>query len=226
MNQEKIGKFIKNIRLKNNLSQREFADILGVTFQAVSKWENGKNLPDMLILKEISNKFNVDIDEIINAKKNVKIDMLTILNVTLIVFAFLIMSFIMVKNKNLIFSLNEIKSSNNDFKIVGSVARSERKASLIITEVKYNGKDDNTIYKNLDCILYGEVNGKKIKLGECEKGNNKTLNNYLKNLKLKLDNYNNENSLFVNTKMYLEISLKSDNLKTISYKIPIDINQN
>ena len=39
MDQEKIGKFIKKIRQENHLTQKEMADKLGVTFQAVSKWE-------------------------------------------------------------------------------------------------------------------------------------------------------------------------------------------
>ena len=39
MDQERIGKFIKEIRTKNNLSQNEFAKKYGVTYQAVSKWE-------------------------------------------------------------------------------------------------------------------------------------------------------------------------------------------
>ena len=38
MNQEKIGKYIRKIRKDNNLSQEKFAEKLGVTFQAVSKW--------------------------------------------------------------------------------------------------------------------------------------------------------------------------------------------
>ena len=46
MKQEKIGKFIKEKRLKKNLTQSEFANILGVTERTVSNWENGKNLPD------------------------------------------------------------------------------------------------------------------------------------------------------------------------------------
>ena len=41
MDQEKIGKLIKVIRKKNNLTQAEFAEKYGVTYQAVSKWENG-----------------------------------------------------------------------------------------------------------------------------------------------------------------------------------------
>ena len=69
MNQDKIGNFIKSIRLENNLTQKEFADILGVTYQAVSKWENGKNIPDIGILKEISERFNINIDEILSGEK-------------------------------------------------------------------------------------------------------------------------------------------------------------
>ena len=53
---EQIGSIIKDIRKKNNLTQNEFASILGVTFQAVSKWENDKSIPDITILKDISNK--------------------------------------------------------------------------------------------------------------------------------------------------------------------------
>lgn len=41
MNQEKFGKSIKKIRLENNLTQKQFADQYNVTYQAVSKWENG-----------------------------------------------------------------------------------------------------------------------------------------------------------------------------------------
>lgn len=42
MNQERIGKLIKKIRKDNNLTQQELAKKYGITYQAVSKWENGK----------------------------------------------------------------------------------------------------------------------------------------------------------------------------------------
>ena len=74
MDQEKIGQFIKKIREENNLTQKELADRLGVTFQAVSKWENGKNAPDLGILKQISDEFNVNIDEILSGKRSSKKD--------------------------------------------------------------------------------------------------------------------------------------------------------
>ena len=72
MDQNKIGNFIKSIRLDNNLTQKSFADKFGVTYQAVSKWENGKNIPDISILKQICDEYNIDINEILNGEKKKK----------------------------------------------------------------------------------------------------------------------------------------------------------
>ena len=47
MNQEKIGKYIYELRIKNNLTQKVLADKLSITSQAVSKWENGRGIPDI-----------------------------------------------------------------------------------------------------------------------------------------------------------------------------------
>ena len=68
MNQEKVGKIIKELRIKNKLTQKEFAEKFGVTYQAVSKWETGKNLPDINILKAICLEYNILIDEVINGE--------------------------------------------------------------------------------------------------------------------------------------------------------------
>ena len=59
MNQEKFGKFIKEIRKKNNLTQKQLADKYNVTYQAVSKWENGRNMPDTTLIKQMSNDFDI-----------------------------------------------------------------------------------------------------------------------------------------------------------------------
>lgn len=47
MDQEKFGKFIKQIRKDHNLTQKQLAEKYNVTYQAVSKWETGKNMPDI-----------------------------------------------------------------------------------------------------------------------------------------------------------------------------------
>ena len=70
MNQEKIGQFIKDIRIKNKLTQKEFAEKFGVTYQAVSKWENGKNLPDINILKDICKEYSISLDEVLENQIN------------------------------------------------------------------------------------------------------------------------------------------------------------
>ena len=53
MNQEKIGNFIKEQRKFKKLTQAEFAEKLGVTNRAVSKWENGICLPDISLFETI-----------------------------------------------------------------------------------------------------------------------------------------------------------------------------
>lgn len=57
MQKEAFGKLLIILRKKNGLSQKELAERLPVSTSAVSKWENGKNLPDMMMLSSI-NVFN------------------------------------------------------------------------------------------------------------------------------------------------------------------------
>ena len=55
---------IKKYRKKYGLTQEEFAEKLGVTFQAVSKWENAKTMPDILLLPSIAELFECSIDDL------------------------------------------------------------------------------------------------------------------------------------------------------------------
>ena len=64
MNQEKIGEYIRKLRKENNLSQKEFADKLCVTFQAVSKWENGNCIPDVSNIQELCKILNITINDL------------------------------------------------------------------------------------------------------------------------------------------------------------------
>lgn len=61
--QLKLSENIKKYRKDMGLTQEELADALGVTIGAVSKWENGNNVPDIMMLMEIANFFNVSMDE-------------------------------------------------------------------------------------------------------------------------------------------------------------------
>lgn len=106
MNQEKIGKTIKEIRQKSNLTQSAFAEKYNVTYQAVSKWENGKNLPDMSLLKQICDDYNIDINDLLDGNltpiKNKSIKYI-IFAVILLIIIFIIT--IILLNKKIILNL-------------------------------------------------------------------------------------------------------------------------
>lgn len=57
---------IKKLRKKNNMSQAKLAEKLHISPQAISKWETGKSLPDMLTLKSLSEIFDVSVDDLIS----------------------------------------------------------------------------------------------------------------------------------------------------------------
>ena len=60
----KIGDKIRSLRKAKNISQEILAKYLGVTFQAVSKWENGSAMPDVTMIPPIASFFEVSIDEL------------------------------------------------------------------------------------------------------------------------------------------------------------------
>ena len=67
MNTIEIGKYIKKKRIEMHLTQKELSEKLGLSFQAISKWETGSTLPDTSILLELSDVLEVTVDQILNA---------------------------------------------------------------------------------------------------------------------------------------------------------------
>ena len=65
MNNNKVGEFIKEQRKKNNLTQKQLADLLQCTDKAVSRWETGKGLPEVSFLLPLSKILDVSINEIL-----------------------------------------------------------------------------------------------------------------------------------------------------------------
>ncbi len=63
-----LGSVISDLRKKNNLTQEDFASALGVTAQAVSKWENNVSCPDIMLLPKIAEILGVSIDELMGVK--------------------------------------------------------------------------------------------------------------------------------------------------------------
>ena len=61
-----LGQKIKKLRIENNLTQKDLADRLYVTFQTVSKWENDENEPDVATLRELAKLFDCSLDYLLS----------------------------------------------------------------------------------------------------------------------------------------------------------------
>lgn len=69
MDQVKIGKFIAEKRKQKNMTQIEFAEKLGVTNKSVSRWENGKNMPDVSLFIPVCELLDITVNELISGEE-------------------------------------------------------------------------------------------------------------------------------------------------------------
>lgn len=69
MDQVKIGRFIAQSRKKQNLTQMQLAERLNITDRAVSKWENGKSMPDSSIMLALCDELKITVNDLLNGEK-------------------------------------------------------------------------------------------------------------------------------------------------------------
>ena len=69
MDQTKIGAFLKDLRKDKGITQEQLAEELGVSGRTISRWETGNNMPDISLLVEIAEFFDVSIPEIIRGER-------------------------------------------------------------------------------------------------------------------------------------------------------------
>ena len=72
MDNKKFGNFIKELRKEKNLTQKELGEKINITDKAISKWERGISFPDIVVLKDLADFFNVDVSELLNGKRGTK----------------------------------------------------------------------------------------------------------------------------------------------------------
>ena len=68
MDQIKIGRFIAECRKNNNLTQMQLAERLGITDRAVSKWENGRAMPDSSIMLELCRELKITVNDLLSGE--------------------------------------------------------------------------------------------------------------------------------------------------------------
>ena len=232
LNPEKVGKFIKDIRKKNNLTQKQLADKYGVTYQAVSKWENGINLPDITLIRQISKDFNISVEDILDGELLTKKKNRNKLILIIGVFSLIIVSLIFIilfsnKSNDKSFEFKTISTTCKDFNVSGSLAYDSEKSSIYISHINYCGGNDETTYKEIECNLYEKNGDITKKISSCKsKDNDMKLEDYLKEVELNIDNYTKTCKNYTNENLYLEVNATDKNNKIITYKIPLNINEN
>ena len=69
MDQIKIGKYLQELRKEKGLTQEQLAEHVGVARRTISRWETGSNMPDLDILIELSDFYNVDLRELLSGER-------------------------------------------------------------------------------------------------------------------------------------------------------------
>ena len=218
-----FGKIIKEIRKNNNLTQKELADKLFVTYQAVSKWENNKSIPDIAILQKISELYNIDLNNLTNTNKK-KSNKLYLLIIIIILIILSSIGILYLNNHSHDFEIRTIETTCNDFNLSGTIAYNKDKTSIYISEIDYCGLNKDQIYDKITSTLYQNENNKeKIIITNKEK-NNLSLNDYLKDLTYHVNNYKSTCLDYNKNELYIKIELQKKNESTITYTIPLKIN--
>lgn len=235
MEPKTIAGLIKKIRKDNHLTQKELADKYNVTYQAVSKWENGYNLPDILLLKQISKDFDISLDDIfdgeysqqrINKRKIFHLTAAGICALLIIIGA----SILVVKtlNNNSNFEFKTLHSNSDDFHIVGSIAYNASKSSIYISNVDYYGGNSTEKYTAISCTLYekdGDVT-KKVANFTTENQEGITIEDFLKQVSFNVDDYAQICKAYTENSFSLEIIATRENGETISHQVPLRLSNN
>ena len=226
MNQQKVGEFIKKLRKGNHLTQAEFAEKYGITYQAVSNWEHGKNLPDIALLKQIADDFNVSIDELLGSEKKPLKKNNNYLIISVIIAVALIILFIIYLNKHNGFEFKTLSANCSNFKISGSISYNKDKTSIYINNINYCDTSNEKEYVKIECSLYEKYNNieKQISTSNYQSDTKIKLEEYLKNVEFTIDNYDRICKMYTNDNLYLRINATYINNKTETYQIPLLLN--
>lgn len=164
MDLEKIGKFIKERRQEIGLTQKQLADMFGITAKAVSKWECGQNAPDISLLNKLSETLHVTINEILNGckeneipKANLidkttikKLRIKTMIEIILLILIIVISSLSIflgryyAKNYNKC-NVYKIYTQSTELNSTGYLLHIDNKLTIILDKLLYTGKVNEKI---------------------------------------------------------------------------------
>lgn len=251
MDQQKIGNFIISLRKENNMTQAELGDKVGVTDRAVSRWENGHNLPDIMVMEKLSEVFNITLVELMNGEKaevikEADLDKLTenaiayhkarmrayfkrliigLLAVIGVLFVTLLLIFC-INNFNKC-KVYRIESDTSDMFVTGMVVKTNKSTKLVISNFEFRNFEIESVYA-IDYHLM--INGKDVfhagddleKFEITRKARYLDKSSYFKTLTIYLDNFQHD-EIFESTEISIEFRYINDKGIINYYSIPIKL---
>ena len=161
---ENFGEYIKNARKKKGISQSELSSILNVSRQSISNWERNSSVPDVMILKDLAEKLDLNYENLVNiisgemkVKKNKKIIIAIIITlIILMITVFLVI----IANRNK-FHLYQITSHESNININGGVLALSRNTNfLVIGEIEFPNID-KTLDETDEIKIYQKENNEE-----------------------------------------------------------------
>lgn len=230
MDQEQFGKLIKKLRMEHHLTQKQFAEKYHVSFQAVSKWETGKNMPDTALIAKICKDFNISLDELLQNNqhpqtKKQKLSYTIIAFLALVSFIFIMVNSLTKKPDD--FQFKTLTSDCDIFNLSGIISYNQSKTAIHISNIQYCGGEDREDYKEIECTLYesdGSVE-KKIDSHTYKQDTTIKLEDFLRDCTFTVDHYEKTCDEYKKGSLYLSIQAKNIHDQIISYKIPLNLNE-
>ena len=228
-----FAKYICELRLKRNLTQKALADKIKVSDRTISKWENGLTVPDLHNIRSICTELGVSANSVV-LEKNTLSDyirnffrLLLVLwkhifnNIFKVIFAilFILLLIYFINNYNAL-SIYILNYDSDDITIGnGYFIKSKVRNILLIDNISLK---DNPNYSSLDLELYTLVNGDKIVLYE----NDNMDDIFLEELSGYPDALYKDIIRAITKGLYLEITTYDDSNNKITYKSTINFTKN
>ena len=228
-----FAKYICELRLKRNLTQKALADKIKVSDRTISKWENGLTVPDLHNIRSICTELGVSANSVV-LEKNTLSDyirnffrFLSVLwkhifnNIFKVIFAilFILLLIYFINNYNAL-SIYILNYDSDDITIGnGYFIKSKVRNILLIDNISLK---DNLNYSSLDLELYTLVNGDKIVLYE----NDNMDDIFLEELSGYPDALYKDIIRAITKGLYLEITTYDDSNNKITYKSTINFTKN
>ena len=176
MDQVKIGEFLRELRKEKELSQEQLAEKFNVSSRSVSRWENANTMPDISIIIELADFYEVDVREILNGERkseNMDKDMKETLNLVadytnaekeklmkdIITMTAASATFFGILGVIVVFHLSRINSMFDTFGVFCSTLGLVYSVMAVLKLMQYNGKVSKKVHKKIviGLIIAGAV---------------------------------------------------------------------